>query len=158
MSLKGDRYIVTTDITFHLNETGEKGQICVYSTSGSGAALDQGDALVTIAANPSGNVPAGLLLTDVVNYDLTRRHLNSQKDEMQQGGKVPLMTKGWVVTNRIVAATSPTAGNSAYLSTTGDVTPTVSATGGTVATPLVGKFKSSKDEDGYAKLSIDLPV
>lgn len=158
MSLKGDRYIVTTDIGFHLNETGEKGQICVYSTSGSGAALDQGEALVTIAAVASGNTPAGLLLTDVVNYDLTRRHLNFQKDEMQQGGKVPLMTKGWVVTNRITAGTSPTAGNKAYLNATGDVTPTVSATGGTVATPLVGYFKSSKDEDGYAKLSVDLPV
>lgn len=157
MALKGDRDVRVTDISFHLNEAGEKGQMCVYSTSGSGAALDQGQALVTIAAVASGNTPAGMLMNTMVDKDLTRTKLNHYQDEVQKGGKVTLMKKGWVVSNRITAATNPTAGDNAYLNATGDLTPTVSSTGGLVATPLVGKFLSKKDEDGYAKVSIDLP-
>lgn len=152
MALKGDRFIGVTDIGYHLNEVGEKGQICVYSTFGSGAALDQGQALVTIAAVASGNTPAGLLLNDVVNKDLSRTHLNFQKDEIQQGGKVTLLKKGWVVSNRIVAGQTPTVGSKARLGTSGDVTATDAG-----GNPLLGEFKSSKDEDGYAKISIDLP-
>lgn len=154
MALKGDRDVRVTDISFHLNETGEKGQMCVYSTSGSGAALDQGQALVTIAAVASGNTPAGMLMNSMVDKDLTRTKLNHYQDEVQKGGKVTLMKKGWVVSNRITSGQTPTAGDNAYLNATGDLTPT---NGGSVATPLVGKFLSKKDEDGYAKISIDLP-
>lgn len=157
MSLKGDRATYVTDISFHLNETGEKGQMTVFSTGGSGAALDQGQALVTIAAVASGNTPAGMLMNDMVDKDLTRQHLNFNKDEVQKGGKVTLLRKGWVVSNRITSGQSPSAGNKAYLNATGDLTPTVSSTGGLVATPLVGQFLSSKDEDGYAKVEIQLP-
>jgi hypothetical protein len=40
----------------------------------------------------------------------------------------------------------------ARLGTSGDVTATDAG-----GNPLLGEFKSSKDEDGYAKISIDLP-
>ena len=128
---------------------------CVYLAQVvPGAALDQGQALVTIAAVASGNTPAGLLLNDVVNKDLSRTQLNFQKDELQLGGKVTLLKKGWVVSNRITSGQTPSVTSKAYLNATGDLTPT---DGGSIATPLVGKFLSSKDEDGYAKVSIDLP-
>jgi hypothetical protein len=52
---------------------------------------------------------------------------------------------------------SPSAGDPAYLTAAGEVTKTVSATGGVVATPPVGRFMSTKDEDGYAKVEINLP-
>lgn len=157
MALKGDRYEGMTDVSFFMNDTSAaKGGIAVLSTGGSGVALDQSKALVTYAASASGNVPVGLLLNDMVNIDQTRQHINFHKNEVQKGGKVTLLTKGWVVTDMITG--TPAAGNPAYLTAAGKLTPTKSATGGVVATPPVGRFLSSEDEDGYAKVAIDLPI
>lgn len=155
MALKGDRKIVEDDISFHLNEVAERGVVCWISTAGSGAALDQSVNLVTATGSVSGVVPVGLLLGDMVDKDLTRQHLNFYKDETQKGGKVCLLRRGWVRSNSITG--TPTGGGKAYLTTNGIVTPTLSSTGGLVATPLVGQFLASKDEDGYAKVYINLP-
>ena len=54
-----------TDISFFMNEVKNRGHVVVYSTGGSGAAMDQSAALVTVAANPSGKVPVGMLLNDI---------------------------------------------------------------------------------------------
>ena len=157
MALKGDRYEGMTDVSFFMNDSSAaKGGVVVLSTGGSGVALDQSTALVTYAAAASGNVPVGLLLNDMVNIDQTRQHINFHKNEVQKGGKVTLLTKGWVVTNMITG--TPAAGNPAYLTDEGKLTPTKSADGGVVATPPVGRFLSSEDEDGYAKVAIDLPA
>ena len=51
-------------------------------------------------------------MNDVVNKDLTRTHLNQYKDEVQKGGKVTVMTRGWVVTSNVTG--SPTPGQVAY--------------------------------------------
>ena len=80
MALKGDRYEAATDISFFMSAAATRGGIVSYSTSGSGVALDQGDAVVAYAAVASGNVPLGLLLNDVVDIDLTRQHINWHKD------------------------------------------------------------------------------
>lgn len=156
MALKGDRYEGMTDVSFFMNDTSAaKGGIAVLVTGGSGVALDQSKALVTYAAAASGNIPVGLCLNDMVNIDQTRQHINFHKNEVQKGGKVTLLTDGWVLTNMVTG--TPAAGNPAYLTDDGKVTPTQSATGGVVATPPVGRFMSSKDEDGYVKLSVKLP-
>lgn len=146
---------IDEDITFHLNETATRGVIVSFSTAGSGAALDQGDALATVAASASGQIPLGCLMNDMVDKDLTRQPLNPYKDELQKGGKCTILRKGWVVTDQVSG--SPTKGQKAYLTANGQVTPTLSATGGLVATPYVGQFLSTKDEDGYVKLYVDLP-
>tara|TARA_B100000676_G_C18058819_1_gene836326 strand:+ start:994 stop:1491 length:498 start_codon:yes stop_codon:yes gene_type:complete len=157
MALKGDRYEGMTDISFFMNDSSAaKGGVVVLSTVGSGVALDQSKALVTYAGTASGNVPVGLLLNDMVNIDQTRQHINFHKNEVQKGGKVTLLTQGWVVTDMITG--TPTAGAPAYLTDDGKLTPTQSATGGVVATPPVGRFLSSKDEDDYAKVAINLPA
>jgi hypothetical protein len=160
MALKGDRYEGTTDVSFFMNDaSAAKGGIAVLSTGGSGVALDQSKALVTYAATAvaaSGSIPIGLLLNDMVNIDQTRQHINFHKNEVQKGGKVTLLTQGWVLTNMVTG--TPTAGAPAYLTSEGKVTATVSATGGVVATPPVGRFMSTKDEDGYAKVSVNLPA
>lgn len=93
MALKSDRSVLDTDISFFMNEAATRGGVASVSTGGSGAAMDQGEALVTYAALPSGAVPVGLLLNDMVNIDLTRQHLNQHKDEVQKGGKVTLLRK-----------------------------------------------------------------
>jgi len=154
MALKGDRWEFQTDISWFMNTAQERGVITFASstTSGSGLAMDQGRAVVSSPLNPSGLKPVGLLLNDVVDKDLTRMHLNQHKDEVQKGSKVRLLMKGHVVTNMVVG--TPTALSIAYASTSGYLT---STSLGVVATPPVGQFKSTIDEDGYAKVEITLP-
>lgn len=75
------------------------------------------------------------------------------------GGKVTVLRKGWVVTDSISG--TPTVGQVAYLN--------VGATGGLISggdnadflgsgigSLAVGRFLSVKDEDGYAKVEINL--
>lgn len=154
MALKSDRNEVQTDISFFMNEVATRGGIASLSTGGSGAAMDQGAALVTYAATASGKVPMGILLNDMVNLDLTRQHINQHKDEVQKGGKVTILRKGYIVTNSIEGA-DPSAGDSVYPAHSGNVSASDIVGDGT--TSAIGRFLSSKDEDGYAKVEINLP-
>ena len=159
MALKSDRSTLDVDISFFMNEAAVRGGVVSISTGGSGAAMDQGEALVTYAALPSGKVPVGLLLNDMVDIDLTRQHLNQHKDEVQKGGKVTLLRKGYVVTNSL-EGTSPSAGDAAFVAHSGllataDLADDDVDTDG--STRVVGRFLSGVDQDGYAKVYIDLP-
>ena len=159
MALKTDRSTLQTDISFFMNEAATRGGVVAVSTGGSGASMDNGAALVTYAAIPSGKVPVGLLMNDMVSIDLTRQHLNQHKDEVQKGGKVTLLQKGWGVTNSL-EGTSPAAGNTAFLAHSGNLSASdLSNDEGDVdgSTRVVGRFLSGVDEDGYAKVFIDLP-
>lgn len=159
MALKTDRSTLDTDISFFMNEAATRGGVACLSTGGSGAAMDQGSALVTYAALPSGKVPVGLLLNDMVDIDLTRQHLNQHKDEVQKGGKVTLLRKGYVTTNNLEGA-SPSAGDPAYVAHSGNLSNSDLSNDDSDAdgsTRLVGRFLSGVDEDGYAKVYIDLP-
>ena len=193
MALKPDRHVLEDDITFFyasslLNtSTDARGGVVVATgTAGaapSGASLDQSDNQVVYAAAPSGHVPVGMLLVDVVNIDLTRQILNPYKSEAQVGDKVTLMRKGWAVTNSLIAGgagggvNTITQGAAAYCGPSGNLTadegiiwatgydtPTLSepAKGGfgnfKTQFPRVGTFLSKVDEDGYAKVYIDIPA
>ena len=156
MALKADRNELDVDISFFMNETAEKGQIVCISTAGSGAAMDQSQALVTVAAASTTNIPVGVLLNDVVDIDLTRQHINWHKDEVQKGGKVAILKKGYVVTDQV--AGTPTAGALAFLddADTGKFA-TAAEVADTKYSP-VGRFMSIKDEDDYVKVEVNLPV
>lgn len=165
MALKGDRREEVVDVSFFCNDVVTRGAVLVYGpgggsgtgvTAGSGIALDDANQVASVAGNPSGLIPAGLILNNQVSIDQTRQHINYQRDEMIAGGKCALLRKGWVVTNNITG--TPVGGNKAYLTANGNLTPTKSSTGGTAATPIVGEFMSSLDQDGYAKVSINLPA
>ena len=155
MALKSDRYELQTDISFFYNAgTATRGGVVVHGTAGSGAAMDQGVNLVTYAAVTSASRPVGILLNDVVNKDLTRTHLNQHKDEVQKGGKVTVLRKGYVVTNSLTG--TPAAGDTAFAChvTAGNIRPDSPGSSGVL---VVGRFLSSKDEDGYAKVEVNLP-
>jgi len=163
MALKPDRHEVVTDISFFMNETAERGIVVVHSTAGSGAAMDDGNALVVAPTTASGTDPAGMLLNDVVNIDLTRQHLNQHQDEVQKGGKVTLLKQGWVVSNKLEVNSKPTVGAPAFYASSGLLsTPNPVSAGsqpavGTDQRPqLVGRFLSTEDADGYAKVYIDI--
>jgi hypothetical protein len=150
MALKSDRIELLTDISFFMTTTAERGGVVSAVTSGSGVSMDDASAVVAYAAAASGAKPLGVLLNDVVNLDLTRQHINWHKDEVQVGGKVTLLRNGQVTTNRLVSGITPTAGTPAYVGASGLI--------GTSSTNAVqiGSFLSSKDTDGYAKVSVNI--
>ena len=147
MALKPDRVEHLTDLSFFMDETATRGQIVTHSSDGSGASMDDANAKVIKATGVSDN-PAGLLLNDVVDIDLTRQHINFAKDEVQKGGKVLLLRRGTVVTDNIDGAT-PSAGDKAYFDTQARLTTTASSA-------QIGRFLSAKDADGYAKVEINI--
>ena len=146
MALKGDRYEGVTDISFFMNETATRGGIvCLKTPGGSGAAMDQGNALCTYHATASGQMPLGVLLNDMVNID-----------EVQKGGKVTVLKQGYVVTSSVYPGVTPTAGDIAYVSHSGYLTNT-KASATVNAGQAVGRFLTNKDEDGYWKVEVNLP-
>jgi len=153
MALKGDRYEALTDLSYFMDQVAERGGVACLKTAGSGAALDQADAEVEYAVDPSGKWPVGLLLCDIVDKDLTKTHMNFHKNEMQKGGKCLLLLDGWVVTNVIDTGVVLAGGDVAYVGANGELTNTIGA-GGNVA---VGRWMSVRDEDGYAKVYVKLP-
>lgn len=159
MALREDRSNpLHTIIDWYNNDTtATRGGVVVISTAGSGVALDDGQNVCTYTASPSGKIPLGFLMQDVVNYDLTTRSPNVHRQEVQTGGKVTIATVGWLVSDFVFPGTTPTAGAKAYLQMSGYFTPTIHATGGEAATPRVGTFLSTKDQDGYAKIAFAFP-
>jgi len=158
MALKADRYEESTDISFFYNAgTATRGGVVVLdAANASGAAMDQGENKVKYSAAANTDVPVGVLLNDVVNKDLTRTHLNQYKDEVQKGGKVTVLTRGWVLTSNVTG--TPSAGDVAYLDeTTAGNVGNASDLGYSSGVMAVGRFMSAKDADGYAKLYVNLP-
>lgn len=159
MALKGDRlYSDGVDISKFMNTTGERGGVVIQSTAGSGISMDDANAVVVYpSSDPSGSYPVGVLLSDVVNLDLTRQHINWHQDEVQVGGKVPLLKRGMVVTNMVATGDTPTAGQPAFYDSVGDFTVTAPTDGSNQDNIYqVGRFDSSKDEDGYVKVWVNI--
>jgi hypothetical protein len=151
MALKPHRIESYQDVSFFMDTVGERGGIVVHNTSGSGVAMDDGNAVVMYPTGVvSGTKPAGLLLNDVVSLDLTRQHINWFRDEVQVGGKVCLLRQGQVTTDRLASGQSPTAGVDAYYDAAGLLT-TVSTN-----SVKVGRFLGAKDSDGYVKVDINI--
>lgn len=161
MALKADRRHVDSDISFFMSEVAERGGIVsISATSSSGAAMDQAEATVSYVANPSGIKPLGVLMDDMVNLDLTRQKLNPYKQEVQLGGKVSVWPKGVVVTDFVYPGHTPTPGQLAYVGHSGYIAASNVATDHTDTTGvrhLVGRWLSKKNEDGFAKVEINLP-
>jgi hypothetical protein len=152
MALKSDRIELLTDISFFMTTEADRGGVVCAVTSGSGVSMDDANAVVAynVAGTGAGAKPVGVLLNDVRDYDLTRQHINWHKDEVQVGGKVTLLRVGQVTTDMLVSGIAPVAGTPAYVGANGRI--------GTSSTNSVqiGSFLSSKDADGYAKVSVNI--
>jgi hypothetical protein len=154
MALKPDRkYTDGTNIMYFMNATGNRGGIVIHTGTGSGAAMDDSSSTVAYPTGqaPSGTKPAGLLLCDVVNLDLTRQHRNWHQDQVQLGGKVTCLRQGDVTTNVVATGLTINAGDVAYYNTTGSLTNVDAG-----SAPSVGRFLSKLDADGYARVEISL--
>ncbi len=157
MALKPDRnHAEVTDIRQHWSEldaqnTQEKGGMASLESQGSGVAMDAEENVVQYADNPSGVTAMGILLQDVnPPLSATRDFKNHSNLEVRPGEKVTLVRQGIVVTDLITG--TPSAGDTAWLNVSGTVSPT--QPGGA---PVVGRFETSKDADGFARLSVQIP-
>ena len=164
MSLKSHLYQKETVVDCHsyvMNETGSQGRVVVHNItgqSGTGGIMDDSDSIVKLpdVVYTSGEDVAGVLLTEVVNYDLTRQHSNQYQRQQQVGGKVDLLKQGTIVTNDIAAGVTPGPGDRAYGTLFGKFTTlsdTLADQAGVSIKP-VGTFRSAKDTDGYCKIDI----
>lgn len=178
MALKPDREVYITDIDFTCDVEAEAGTILIYGTQPSGHAVGQGvNEAAPVATVPGTGTPAsgtriaGVLLSDVEDIyahalladgstasglaagvgdpALVRQHRNAHKTTQVVGENVPLLKDGKVWTNRVVG--TPSAGDPAYLGASGKFSATQSNN-----LPQVGKFETSKDADGYAKVVVKL--
>jgi hypothetical protein len=155
MALKMDRLIDATEIGYFLNEVAERGVVVSTSTAGSGINLDNTASVATVAAATGATTrPLGILLNDFVNVDQTRIGVNWFKDQSQIGNKCTILTKGWVVTDKVVG--TPQAGDLAVLAASGFIGAVAVGTASTAASPIIGHFRSRKSEDGFARVYVDL--
>jgi hypothetical protein len=161
MALKSHRIHNDSTIEHFMSATAERGGIVsLSSTTSSGTAMDQAANTVAYVAEPSGVEPRGILMCTVVDEDLTRVHRNWHKEEVQVGGKVTVWTQGTVTTDRIYPGQTPAAGDAAYVGHSGFIANSdVASDSGPDASAdrKVGRFITGKDEDGYAKVQINLP-
>lgn len=158
MALKPDReYNEVTDITnFWTTVAAEKGGCAGVVTQSSGAAIgvnlvDEAN-VVGYVADPSGAIAKGILLQEVnLPLSSTRDFLNFESLEVRPGDKVTLVKKGFVVTDMIPVGITPSVGDAAYLAASGFISSTQAA-----GAPQVGRFETTKDAAGFARVSIDI--
>lgn len=163
MALKPQFNEVLDSVEYFMFSTGERGGI-VFATSGSaprGSIMDNTNRrveypLTGIPSAPSGRIPVGLLMNDVVNIDQSRQYVNPYKDECQIGNKVRLMKKGTVVTNYIApgAASGLAMPATGYAGSSGFLFTGAGYAGSGWA--AVGKFLSNVDSEGYAQFQVEL--
>lgn len=147
MALKPDRDFIQWRLDQYMHSTAERGGFVSMVSAGSGVAMDDSANVVEYAADPSGAKVVGVLLDDVVDNPQKLRR-NPYTEEVQVSGKVSIASEGWFVTNMVDPAVSPVAGEAAYLGASGLVTNSAAQLG-----QQVGRFDTSKDEDGYVKIS-----
>lgn len=154
MALRMDRQIDATELGYYITSVTNRGVVVSVVTAGSGVDLDNPLNVASATASASGASPLGVLLNDFVNIDLTRTPLNWHKDQSQIGSKGTILRKGWCVTDQIIG--TPTAGQHAILTVSGQVSGVPQYTLNTLTNPKVGRWLSSQDEAGFARLEVDL--
>ncbi len=157
MSLKADRIHLDSAIDHFMNSTATRGGIVSHNApTASGAAMDQSESTVDYVASPSGIMPRGVLMSDVVNLDLTRQHKNFHKEEVQVGGKVTVWPKCTVVTDFVYPGHTPLPGQLAYVGHSGFIA-NVKVEADDTWDHVIGRWVTGKNEDGFAKVTINLP-
>lgn len=150
--LKPDRNLTQWVFNYKSAAAAVQGGLVSATTPASGVGAN-GPGVAGYAASPSGAHVLGVLLDDVEVLDpkLDRNHY---KEVVGVGDQVSIGSEGWVVTDMVYPGVDPVAGQSAYLGHSGYFTNVQTP----VQAPKVGRFETSKDEDGYVKVSINIPL
>jgi len=132
---------------FAVNAAQERGGILCADTS------TAGQALYVVSPTGSDVRPLGLQMDDVESMNFDRHPEYLQRNVVDIGSVVGICNKGEFQTNLIVG--TPAQGQKMYLHPTGYVGPS-QLTDGLNPAPLVGKFLSAKDANGYAHVLVDI--
>lgn len=152
MSLKADRDLKQWVFNYKSAAAATKGGLVSASTPASGVGAN-GPGVAGYVVNPSGAHVLGVLLDDVEVLD-ARLDRNHYKEVVGVGDQVSIGSEGWVVTNMVVPGLTITAGQSAYLGQSGYFSNVQSP----AQAPKVGRFETSQDEDGFVKVSLNIPL
>lgn len=146
MALGPNRQVFQTTIDYAVNAaTARGGILCASTTAGQAEYL----------TSPTGAAvyPIGILLDDVEDMNFDRHPEYLQREVVDIGSTVGIANKGVFQVDLIVG--TPTQGQPAYLHPNGYVGAT-QLTDGVYTAPLIGKFRSAKDANGFAMLLVDL--
>lgn len=150
MGLSPNRQVFQTNVDFALNEVAERGVLCsiIPGTTSAGE--------VTASATPTGvGVQViGMLLGDIESLNFDRHPEYLHRDVRDVGSVVSLCQEGELKTDQLTG--TPSAGDAAYLGANGTVSTTQLSDGLGNMAPLVGKFLSATDANGFAKVRIDV--
>jgi len=146
MALSPRRQQIWTEVHFALNNASERGAIACHTSTA-------GEATTLAVPTGVGVSPIGILLDDVESMNFDRHGEYRNRNVVDVGSVVGLAAKGDYETNLIVGTPAP--GNNAYLAASGYISPT-QLTDGVTPAPLVGKFRTAKNANGFALVHIDL--
>lgn len=139
MSLRANRYEEIVDIRHFLNEVAEIGSF-VYTKEQKGSQPYDEATLI-----PNADF-IGVLLCNVVNIDLCRYSLNYYSGDTQVGGRVSILTKGWIVMRLPGRCTYPIK-HPVYINPKGKLSLIQWGR-------PIGRVMSTRDEDGFAKIEL----
>jgi hypothetical protein len=110
---------------------------------------------VSSLVSPTGATtsPIGILLDDVEAMNFDRHGEYRNRNVVDVGSVVGIGAKGDYETNLVSGTPSP--GDTAYLAASGYVSPT-QLTDGITSAPVVGKFRTAKNANGFALVHVDL--
>lgn len=144
-----DFQVEVYDVSQKMSTVCERGQFCVYGTTGSGATVGETAGFVKVESTNNGAVSgakfAGVAMHPHVSLDTTKYDLNQYKHEHLVNYPTTLAKKGFIVSDNISG--TPTVGATAYLALSGKVSPVDVG-----LAPVVGVFEDIKDELGFAKI------
>ena len=145
MALSPRRQQLMTEVHFAMAVASERG--CIVSHT-----ANAGEVGLAVATGV-GVSPVGVMLDDVEAMNFDRHGEYRNRMVVDVGSVVGIGVKGDYETNLVVGTPSP--GDTAYLAASGWVSP-VQLTDGITAAPVVGKFRTSKNANGFALVHIDL--
>jgi hypothetical protein len=150
--LKADRNLTQWVFNYKAGAAATMGGLVSSTTSASGVGAN-GPGTASYVANPSGAFVLGVLLDDVEVLD-PKLDRNPFREVVGVGDQVSIGSEGWVVTDMVYPGVSPTAGQAAFLGQSGYFTNVQTP----AQAPKVGRFETSKDEDGFVKVSLNIPL
>ena len=146
MALSPRRQQLMTEVHFAMAVASERGVIVSHTATA-------GEVSSAVSPTGVGVSPVGVLLDDVEAMNFDRHGEYRNRMVVDVGSVVGIGVKGDYETDLVVGTPAP--GDVAYLSTNGWVSPT-QLTDGITPAPVVGKFRTAKNANGFALVHIDL--
>jgi hypothetical protein len=134
-----------------MNEVAEAGIIVVVDEAGTGSGLPGDSQNVALVPTSISGVPLGVLMTDVVDLDVSKfPHLaRNHRSETTVCNPVEVMAEGVVHTNMLADSITPSPGDPAHYGAGGLFTTATDSV-------QVGRFEGVVQDDGYAVIKVHI--